>query len=157
MLQSLACDKMSVSAVVKALGVSWDVANSLALSMVRHLVYDQPGHLDGVRILGVHEAVFAEEQHIDVEVAERIYQDLVAAYSNSDKRAGKLAMFKALKRVKPVSRRSLQSLLNSAAASGDAGKRSWRTSIPAHPTVGSRFVAVSRWVSTTLTTTSCGH
>lgn len=47
------------------------------------------------------EAVFADEQHIDVEVAEHIYQDLVAAYATPDKRAGKLTMFKTLKRIKP--------------------------------------------------------
>lgn len=52
-LERLACDKMPVSAVAKALGLGWDVVNSLALSMVRHLVYDQPGHLDRVRVLGV--------------------------------------------------------------------------------------------------------
>ncbi|MGC0367076.1 transposase [Rhodococcus sp. 27YEA15] len=46
------------------------------------------------------EAVFADEQHIDVEVTERVYQDLVAAYADSDKRAGKLAMFKVLGHIK---------------------------------------------------------
>lgn len=46
------------------------------------------------------EAVFADEEHIDVEVTERIYQDLVAAYSDPDTRAGKLTMFKTLKRLK---------------------------------------------------------
>uniref|UniRef100_UPI000A8F82C8 transposase family protein n=3 Tax=Mycolicibacterium TaxID=1866885 RepID=UPI000A8F82C8 len=54
-LQRLAIDRMSVSAVAKALKVSWDTVNSLAVSMVRHLVFDQPGHLDGVRYLGVDE------------------------------------------------------------------------------------------------------
>ncbi|WP_415394476.1 ISL3 family transposase [Rhodococcus globerulus] len=243
-LHCLAVEKMSVSAVAKALGVGWDVVNSLALSTVRELAYNQPGHLDGVRILGVDEhkwkhvrgqgdpsfvtvivdltpvidgtgparlldmvagrsaaaltrwltardqafrdrvkivamdgfagyhsaakeglpqartvmdpfhvvhlaaekltvcrqrvqqitlghrgrsgdplygikrvlltrkilrtdkqkarleAVFADEQHIDVEVTEHIYQDLVAAYADPSKRAGKLAMFKMLKRLK---------------------------------------------------------
>lgn len=243
-LQRLALDKMSVSAVAKALGVSWNVVNSLALSTAANLVHGQPGHLGGVRVLGVDEhkwkhvrgqgdpsfvtvivdltpvidglgparlldmvagrstaalstwlgardqafrdrvkivsmdgfagyhtaakdvlpqartvrdpfhvvhlaaekltvcrqrvqqitlghrgrsgdplygvkrvlltrktlrtdkqkarleAVFADENHIDVEVTEHIYQDLVAAYSDPDKRAGKLAMFKTLKRVK---------------------------------------------------------
>ena len=54
-LERLACDKTPVSAVAEALGVSWGVVNSLALSTVRHLVYDQPGHLDRVHILGVDE------------------------------------------------------------------------------------------------------
>lgn len=46
------------------------------------------------------EAVLADEQHLDVEVTERIYRDLVAAYSDPDKRAGKLIMFKVLTRIK---------------------------------------------------------
>lgn len=56
-LHCLAVEKMSVSAVVKALGVGWDVVNSLAHSAVKHLVHGQFGHLDvdGVRILGVDE------------------------------------------------------------------------------------------------------
>src|SRR5699024_3754052 len=54
-LQRLAIDKMSISAVAKALGVSWDLTNDLALSAVRDLVYDQPQHLADVRYLGVDE------------------------------------------------------------------------------------------------------
>jgi transposase len=243
-LHCLAVEKMSVSAVAKVLGVSWDVVNSLALSTVHNLVHAQPGHLDKVRVLGVDEhkwkhvrgqgdpsfvtvivdltpvidgagparlldmvagrsaaalrtwlgardqafrdrvkivsmdgftgyhraakdvlpqartvmdpfhvvhlaaekltvcrqriqqvtlghrgrsgdplygikrvlltrkvlrtdkqkarleAVFADEQHIDVEVTEHLYQDLVAAYCDPDKRTGKLTMFKTLKRIK---------------------------------------------------------
>ncbi len=243
-LERLAFDKMSVAAVAKALDRSWDVVNSLALSTVRELAYNQPGHLDRVRVLGVDEhkwkhvrgqgdpdfvtvivdltpvidgtgparlldmvagrsaavlstwlgardqvfrdrikivsmdgfagyhsaakealpqartvmdpfhvvhlaaekltvcrqrvqqvtlghrgrsgdplygikrvlltrhplrtdrqnarleAVFADEHHIDVEVTERVYQDLVAAYADQNRRAGKLAMFKVLTRIK---------------------------------------------------------
>ena len=54
-LHCLAVEKMSVSAVAKVLGVSWDVVNSLALSTVHNLVHAQPGHLDKVRVLGVDE------------------------------------------------------------------------------------------------------
>lgn len=46
---------MSVAAVAKALGLSWDVVNSLALSTVRELAYNQLGHFDRVRVLGVDE------------------------------------------------------------------------------------------------------
>lgn len=38
---------MSVSAVAKALGLSWGTVNSLALSMAWNVVPSQPGHLDG--------------------------------------------------------------------------------------------------------------
>ena len=54
-LQRLAIDRTSVSAVAKALGLGWDLVNDLAISRIRTLVYDQPGHLEGVRVLGVDE------------------------------------------------------------------------------------------------------
>ncbi|QXC46876.1 ISL3 family transposase (plasmid) [Rhodococcus qingshengii] len=253
-LERLAFDKMSVSAVAKTLGLGGDVVNSLAVSIARHLVHERPGHLDGVQVLGVDEhkwkhvrgqgapsfvtvivdltpvidgigparlldmvagrsaaaltgwlrerdqpfrdrvkivsmdgfagyhraaknallqartvmdpfhvvhlaaekltvcrqriqqitlghrgrsgdplygikrvlptrkklrtdkqnerleAVFADEQHIDVEVTERIYQDLVAAYADTDKRTGKLTMFKTLKRLKSGAPKELAEL-----------------------------------------------
>lgn len=45
-------------------------------------------------------AVFADEAHIGVEVTHGAYQDLVAAYGSPDRRTGKIAMFKILKRIK---------------------------------------------------------
>jgi transposase len=54
-LQRLAIDRTSVSAVAKALGLGWDLVNDLAVTETRAMVYDQPGHFDGVRILGVDE------------------------------------------------------------------------------------------------------
>lgn len=54
-LQRLAIDKMSVSAVAKALGIGWDTVNTVAAELTRELVFNQPGHLDGVRYLGVDE------------------------------------------------------------------------------------------------------
>ena len=54
-LQRLALDRTSVAAVAKALGLGWDLVNDLAISKIRTLVYDEPGHLDGVRVLGVDE------------------------------------------------------------------------------------------------------
>src|SRR5699024_7525087 len=50
-LQRLAVDKMSISAVAKSLGIGWDLTNDLALSAVSDLVYDHPGHLAAVRPL----------------------------------------------------------------------------------------------------------
>lgn len=57
-LQRLAIDKMSISATAEALGLGWDLVNDLALDACRHLVYDDPGHLAGVRVLGVDEHVW---------------------------------------------------------------------------------------------------
>ena len=57
-LQRLAIDRTSVAAVAKALALGWDLVNDLAISKIRAIVYDQPGHLDGVRVLGVDEHVW---------------------------------------------------------------------------------------------------
>src|SRR5690625_8040725 len=46
---------MSISAVARALGLGWDLVNNLAVEAARTLVYDDPTHLEGVRILGVDE------------------------------------------------------------------------------------------------------
>lgn len=54
-LQRLAVDKMSVAAIARALGLGWNTVSTLAGSLARELVFDQPGHLDGVRYLGVDE------------------------------------------------------------------------------------------------------
>lgn len=57
-LQRLAVDRMSVAATAKALGVGWELVNQVAVDACRKLVYDNPHHLDGVRILGVDEHVW---------------------------------------------------------------------------------------------------
>ncbi|GAB2505887.1 Transposase [Corynebacterium atrinae] len=57
-LQRLALDRMSVQATAKVLGVGWDLVNSIALDACRSLIYDQPGHFDQVRVLGVDEHVW---------------------------------------------------------------------------------------------------
>ncbi len=54
-LQRLAIDKMSVSAVAKALGVGWNTVNTVAAELTRQLVFNQSTHLDAVRYLGVDE------------------------------------------------------------------------------------------------------
>lgn len=57
-LQRLAIDRMSISATAKALGVSWGVVNRIAATAVTGLVYSDPHHFDGIRILGVDEHVW---------------------------------------------------------------------------------------------------
>ena len=54
-LQKFSLAKMSVKAVADELGLGWDLVNRLALTSVRSLVYDDPTHLEGVKILGVDE------------------------------------------------------------------------------------------------------
>jgi transposase len=53
-LQRIAIDKMSVTAVAEQLGISWKTVNTVAVESARALVYDG-GHLAGVRHLGVDE------------------------------------------------------------------------------------------------------
>ena len=45
-------------------------------------------------------ALDANDAHVAVEVTAWCYQDLIAAYGNPDRRAGKLLMFKCLKRIR---------------------------------------------------------
>lgn len=47
-----------MAATAKALGVGWELVNQVAVDACRKLVYDNPHHLDGVRILGVDEHVW---------------------------------------------------------------------------------------------------
>ena len=54
-LQRMAIDKMSISAIAKALQLSWDTVHSVAVECARALVFDDPHRLDGVRYLGVDE------------------------------------------------------------------------------------------------------
>jgi transposase len=57
-LQRLAVDRMSIAATAKALGVGWELVNKIAVDAARNLVYADPSHLAGVRILGVDEHVW---------------------------------------------------------------------------------------------------
>ncbi|MCD5422887.1 transposase, partial [Rhodococcus pyridinivorans] len=45
-------------------------------------------------------ALDRDDPHLPVEVTAWCYQDLIAAYADTNKRAGKLAMFKCLKRIR---------------------------------------------------------
>ena len=56
--QRLAIKRMSVSATATALGVGWDLVKQVALDACRQLVYGDPCHLGGVRVLGVDEHVW---------------------------------------------------------------------------------------------------
>ena len=54
-LQRLAIDRMSVRAVAKALHIGWDLCCQLALDQAHELIYHDPDHLAGVRVIGVDE------------------------------------------------------------------------------------------------------
>ncbi len=108
--------------------------------------------------------MFANEEHIDIEVTEGVYQELVSAYADSDKRARKLAIFKVLKHIRSGVPKELAEL-------AQLGRSLWkrRKEILAHfdterrmvrwrrSMVDSSICRVSRWVSGISITTWCGH
>ncbi|MCV7191739.1 ISL3 family transposase [Mycolicibacterium brumae] len=55
-------------------------------------------------------ALGADDAHIAVEVTAACYQELIAAYDNPDRRAGKLSMFKCLKRIRSDLPKGLEEL-----------------------------------------------
>lgn len=61
----------------------------------------------------------AHDAHAAVEVTACYYQDLIAAYANPDRRAGKLAMFKCLKRIRTGLPKGLEEL-------AQLGRSLWR-------------------------------
>ena len=52
---ALGIDRMSVAAISKSLGIGWDLVNQVALEQAWELIYADPTHLAGVRVLGVDE------------------------------------------------------------------------------------------------------
>ncbi|MGC3023462.1 MULTISPECIES: ISL3 family transposase [Brevibacterium] len=54
-LKRLIHDQMSIQAISKALGLGWDLVNHLAINAAKSLVYADPDHLSGVRVLGIDE------------------------------------------------------------------------------------------------------
>ena len=54
-LKRLIHDQMSISAISRALGLGWDLVNQLATNAAKSLVYADPAHLAGVRVLGIDE------------------------------------------------------------------------------------------------------
>ncbi|GAA4408732.1 ISL3 family transposase [Tsukamurella soli] len=54
-LQRLAYDRMSITGIARTLGISWNTVNTIALDAAREMVYADPAHLAGVRVLGVDE------------------------------------------------------------------------------------------------------
>ncbi len=96
-LARLAIDKMSVRAVAAALGLGWDLVNDLAVDSARSLIYDDPSHLDRVRILGVDEHYWKHVRGQGEENFATILVDLTPAIEGSgparllDVRAGRSA------------------------------------------------------------------
>ena len=62
-LQRLAIDRMSLSAIAKTIGSGWDLCCQLALDKAHELVYEDPNHFTGVRVIGVDEHTWSHNRH----------------------------------------------------------------------------------------------
>src|SRR5690625_648827 len=82
-LQKLSASKMSVKAVADELGLGWDLVNRLALRRIRSLVYDDPRHLEGVKILGVDEHCWSHVRGPGKETYATILVDLTPVIEGS--------------------------------------------------------------------------
>ena len=64
-LRRLAVDRVTVSALARELGRSWDTVNDIAVAATRTLLAGDTTRLDGVRVIGVDEHRWAHTRHAD--------------------------------------------------------------------------------------------
>ena len=67
---------------------------------IRRILLTRSDLLTDKQKVKLEKALAADDAHAAVEVTAWCYQDLIAAYADSDRRAGKLLMFKCLKRIR---------------------------------------------------------
>lgn len=107
---------MSVAAISTSLGIGWDLVNQVALDQARELVYSDPTHLAGVRVLGVDEHKW---KHRRGDGTHWVYQDIIAAYEHPDRRVGKRWMYKVMCRIRKGLPAGVQEL-------GQLGRTMWK-------------------------------
>lgn len=61
-LRRLMIDRMTITAVARELGLSWDTVNTIAVEATQTIVADDPHRLDGVRAIGVDEHRWAHRR-----------------------------------------------------------------------------------------------
>lgn len=66
---------------------------------IRRILLTRPALLSDTQAARLDTALSADDAHTAVEVTAWIYQELIAAYENPDRRTGKIAMFKTLKHI----------------------------------------------------------
>ena len=64
-LRRLMIDRMTVSAVARELGLSWDTVNTIAMDATQMIVATGTDRLDGVRVIGVDEHRWSHTRHSD--------------------------------------------------------------------------------------------
>ena len=62
-LRRLMIDRMTISAVARELGVSWDTVNTIAMDATQMIVAADTHRLDGVRVIGVDEHRWSHTRH----------------------------------------------------------------------------------------------
>jgi transposase len=80
----LTCDRVSVAAVARELGRSWDTVNTLAIEATTELLATLgPGRLEGVRVIGVDEHRWAHTRHAAGDGYVTVIVDLTPVVENS--------------------------------------------------------------------------
>lgn len=64
-LRRLMIDRLTVSAVARELGLSWDTVNTIAMEATQAIVAADTTRLDGVRVIGVDEHRWSHTRHSD--------------------------------------------------------------------------------------------
>lgn len=64
-LRRLMLDRMTVTAVARELGLSWDTVNTIAVDATQMIVAADTTRLDGVRVIGVDEHRWSHTRHTD--------------------------------------------------------------------------------------------
>jgi transposase len=62
-LRRLMIDRMTIAAVARELGLSWDTVNTIAMDATQMIVAADTGRLDGVRVIGVDEHRWSHTRH----------------------------------------------------------------------------------------------
>ena len=64
-LRRLMIDRMTIAAVARELGLSWDTVNTIAMDATQMIVAADTTRLDGVRVIGVDEHRWSHTRHTD--------------------------------------------------------------------------------------------
>jgi transposase len=109
-------------------------------------------------------SVFDADEHLAVKVAWLIYQKIIAAYADPNRRRGKKAMTVLINSIRRAVPAGLEEIAGSAAPYGAAATTSWRSSTitpptgpPRPSTVDSKRCAETPWDSGTSPTTAGAH
>jgi hypothetical protein len=63
--KAIVCQHLSIARVAQGLGVAWNTANDAVLAEGRRVLIDDPGRLNGVKVIGVDERVWRHTRRGD--------------------------------------------------------------------------------------------